>query len=394
MLPPLLLLVVLGAGDKSFTNDYHTLYFLLGSYVVTTLVILMRAIACAKPIGSDALVAIHRDRNLLLSYPVKLPYDPEVRTALDVWTKVEECVGQTETFFTKDAKMVARALGSRLVALATAAALALSPLVATLVQPGSCFGKGALDHPVVTAVSALVLFFAGLVLASDLFDIAAIHRKKTNTFKTLGALLVAKEAVELKVPYLSAAASPQNLAAFNAMKTYLGKHFLIGDAVQAGKDSRSIGWAVSEMLAVHFIFLVVSIFAAFFEWRVCLYFAMCFFAATSYFLLGFKSTGSFSAAISMQRCLSRLSQVMLGEASKMQVASYSFPTDTESARYPQDYLVNTVRALELTAKSFQVTPEQRPRSVGITLSDLSVSVLRVLSLSGIVAAVVIASLRY
>ncbi len=169
----MLLLVVLGAGDKSFTNDYHTLYFLLGSYVVTTLVILMRAIACAKPIGSDALVAIHRDRNLLLSYPVKLPYDPEVRTALDVWTKVEECVGQTETFFTKDAKMVARALGSRLVALATAAALALSPLVATLVQPGSCFGKGALDHPVVTAVSALVLFFAGLVLASDLFDIAA-----------------------------------------------------------------------------------------------------------------------------------------------------------------------------------------------------------------------------
>ena len=84
----------------------------------------------------------------------------------------------------------------------------------------------------VTVVTAIVLFFAGLVLASDLFDVAAIHRKKTNAFKTLGALLVAKEAVEAKIPYLSAAASPQNLGAFNAMKAYLVKHFLIGDAVQ------------------------------------------------------------------------------------------------------------------------------------------------------------------
>lgn len=394
VVPFLLLVLALGGVDKSLTNDYHTLYFLCATSVVMSLVILIRALACVKPISSDALVAIHRDRNLLLSYPVVLPYDPEIRTALDVWMKVEETLGGTESFFTKDAATLRRTLGSRIVATVLCAALALAPLGMLLVQPGSCYGRGSLDHTIMTIPLGFALLFAALVLLSDLFDIAAVHRKRTRAFKMLGSLLVAKEAVEAKIPYLSAAASPRNLAAFNAMKTYLLCHYLIGDAVQTGRGSRSIGWAVSETLVVHFLLLVASIFSALFEWRAVLYFSLCFLLATSYFLLRFNSTGSFSAAISMQRCLARLSKTLLSEASKMQVSSYSLPTDRESVRYPAAYLQSTVRALELTAKSLEVMPEQRPRSVGITLNDLSITFLRVLSLSGIVAAVVIASLRY
>ena len=394
VVPFLLLVLALGGVDKSLTNDYHTLYFLCATSVVMSLVILIRALACVKPISSDALVAIHRDRNLLLSYPVVLPYDPEIRTALDVWMKVEETLGGTESFFTKDAATLRRTLGSRIVATVLCAALALAPLGMLLVQPGSCYGRGSLDHTIMTIPLGFALLFAALVLLSDLFDIAAVHRKSSRAFKMLGSLLVAKEAVEAKIPYLSAAASPRNLAAFNAMKTYLLCHYLIGDAVQTGRGSRSIGWAVSETLVVHFLLLVASIFSALFEWRAVLYFSLCFLLATSYFLLRFNSTGSFSAAISMQRCLARLSKTLLSEASKMQVSSYSLPTDRESVRYPAAYLQSTVRALELTAKSLEVMPEQRPRSVGITLNDLSITFLRVLSLSGIVAAVVIASLRY
>ena len=131
----------------------------------------------------------------------------------------------------------------------------------------------------------------------------------------------------------------------------------------------------------------------FFE-RVVLYFSLALLLATSYFLLGFNSTGSFSAAISMQRCLARMSKVLLSEASKMQVSSYNVPSDTESVRYPAAYLQNTVRALELFAKSCEVMPEQMPRSIGITLNDRSISLLRILSMSAIVAAIVIASLTY
>ena len=78
----------------------------------------------------------------------------------------------------------------------------------------------------------------------------------------------------------------------------------------------------------------------------------------------------------------------------MQVASYTKPTDPESVRYPVEYLRNTVRALELTAKSFEITPEMRPRVMGITLSDISISLLRVLSVGGIIASIVIASFRF
>ncbi|QDZ20805.1 hypothetical protein HOP50_04g33260 [Chloropicon primus] len=394
VLPLLLLVLALGGLDKELTNDYHTLYLLCASYVVVALVMFIRALACVKPVGPDALVAIHRDRNLLLSYPVVLPYDPDLQNALDVWMRVEESLGRTDSFFTKDAGAIKRTCGSRIVALTLCLAFALSPLAMLLIQPGTCFGRGGLDHPIVTILLAIVLAFAGLVLVSDLFDIAAIHRKKTKAFKTLGSLLVAKEAVEAKIPYLSAAASPQNLAAFTAMKNYLLSHYLIGDAVQTGRDSRSIGWAVSETLVLHFVFLILSIFSAFFEWRITLYFSICILTGTSYFLLGFNSTGSFSAAISLQRCLARLTKVLLGEASKMQVSSYNIPSDQQSVRYPVEYLQNTVRALELTAKSFEVMPEQRPRSVGITLSDLSISLLRVFSLAGVVASIVIASLVY
>ena len=393
-IPPILLALAVGGIDKGLTNDYHTLYLLCASYVVVALVILVRALACVKPVGKDALVAIHRDRNLLLSYQVVLPYDPDVHNALDVWMKVEEKLGRTESFFTKDARAIRNTLGSRIVAITLSLAFAVAPLAMLLVQPGSCFGRGSLDHPIVTILLGIVLLLAGLVVVSDLFDVAAIHRKKTRAFKMLGSLLVAKEAVEAKIPYLSSAASPKNLAAFNAMKSYLLGHYLIGDAVQTGRGSRSIGWAVSETLALHLLFLVVSVFSALFRWRVALYFSLCLLLATSYFLLGFNSTGSFSAAISLQRCLARLSKVLMGEASKMQVSSYGVPNDQNSVRYPVAYLQNTVRALELTAKSFEVMPEQRPRSVGITLNDLSVSLLRVTSLAGVVASVVIASLLY
>ena len=394
IIPSALLVILLGGIDSGFTNDYHTLYFLCSSYLVATVAILIRAIACAKPVGADALVAIHRDRNLLLSYQTVLPYDPEVQNALDVWRKVEESAGRTETFFTKNPGEVMRTFGSRIIAAILCLAFALSPVVMLAIEPGTCFGKGSLDHAVVTLFLAIVLFFAALVIVSDLFDIAAIHRKKTRALKMLGSVLVAKEAVEVKIPYLSAAASPCNLAAFNAMKNYLLCHYLIGDAVQTGRSSRSIGWAVSEMLSLHFILLVAVIFAAVFEWKVALYFSLCLFMATSYFLLGFNSTGSLSAAISMQRSLARLSKTLLSEASKMQVSSYTTPTDTESVRYPVEYLQNTVRALELTAKSFELTPEQRPRTVGITLSDLSISLLRVLSMGGAIASIVLASLVY
>ena len=394
VVPLLLLVLVIGGIDKEFSNDYHTLYFLCASYLVATLVIFIRAVACVKPVGPDALVAIHRDRNLLLSYPVKLPYDPDIQNALDVWMRLEESLGKTESFFARKAGLVFKSLGSRIVAVIVCLSFALSPLVMLAIQPGSCFGKGSLDHPVATVLLGIVLLFASLVFVSDLFDIAAIHRKKTNAFKKLGSLLVAKEAVEAKLPYLSAAASPQNLAAFNAMKIYLLSHFLIGDAVQTGRESRSIGWAVSETVAVHFVVLAISIFSAVFQWRVVLYFSLALLLATSYFLLGFNSTGSFSAAISMQRCLARMSKVLLSEASKMQVSSYNVPSDTESVRYPAAYLQNTVRALELFAKSCEVMPEQMPRSIGITLNDRSISLLRILSMSAIVAAIVIASLTY
>ena len=90
---------------------------------------------------------------------------------------------------------------------------------------------------------------------------------------------------------------------------------------------------------------MVSAFSALFRWRVALYFSLCLLLATSYFLLGFNSTGSFSAAISLQRCLARLSKVLMGEASKMQVSSYGVPNDQNSVRYPVAYLQNTVRAL-------------------------------------------------
>ena len=392
VLPPTFLALALGGfGDAkdSFSNDYHTIYLLSLAHCFACGTLLLRAVNSMRPPSAQATQALARDRSLLTNHPIDLLYSPHVRTSLAVWEQLVEGVGRPDAFMPDKVGDLLAAPESRVVGVLLCAGFALSPLAALAIQPGSCWGEGPLDHGVMTVAFIVVFQSAGTVLVGDLFDLAAVHRARSTAVKRLGMMLSMKGANEGGVPYLSALSSPKNLTAFIALREYLTRFYLSGDAASVGRGDR-IGWSVSMTLFLHVMMLVFALLAAQFRWRIAFYHIFCFCLATTYYILGLENRGSLSAALSFQRSLSRHAKLLTSEAARIQVAAPAPSGGGEAGAASARHLEHAVRSLELTAKSFVTVAEQRPRIIGVPVTETFVLFFRLATLVVLCVSLVLA----
>ena len=374
VLSPAMMVLLLLSDRRSFSKDEHTMQLIAMNYCMVACIVTFRGLLSFRPRTGKGDMAAKRDSNELHIVDMTVPHRSTTLTAYNL----------ASDLVLKSAKRnVTQLRGNVLPFTLLFAALPLlmgfSPMFVTLYDRRMCWGTYAADHGVFTTGFIITSFFALWVFQMECYDLAAIHQGRERMMRLLGSLLSPAAALEANVPYLNLSL-PGNMQAWMKMRSFMLKHFLVGEAAHPWLPHARGGWGLDLLMFTHILFLFLLIVGAFAEWKVIQLHLFYTVVVTGYF--AYSGEGALPCLVRAWEHARSHGQFLQEQALSLNMAYDRYLTSTsEDGKDAQQAMRDMAQACDMSLV-------QPPRVLGITANGITLMIWRMISVVGIALAIV------